>query len=485
MRARVRTGLAVVLVLAATATGAIGGPAAAAAPAATITVTPSTGLLESHVVMAHAAGLTPGASYWITQCDPAGQCTFLLDAGGRPYLPSNSSFTQAGGDGTLAVRLQLKRSGCVPDGCTVGVFAHPPAGPPGPTPLASAPLTFAAAGTYQWPQASLTATFPDPVVEGSLVHVEVEDMSPWHQVSPVSFSVASVDVCRDDGDLTGDDCLRGFDWEANELDGAIALGQAGGTAGGGEVRLPRHLPGSWDCAIDGCVLVATQGGTADVVGNPRTQAVPITFAPEWAPWPTVDRFLDRAVTGVLGRAPSTAGRARLRAGLQDRSITGVRALVEAATGSRLDADVGEVVRLYRASFGRSVETAGLSYWVGRLRAGLTPLRMARTFGATPEFRARYDGLSPPAAVALTYSTVLDREPSASEQQYWQGRLAAGMTKPDLVYSFGRSPENRSRANRAVRSTIVLWRLTFVAPTPEQLAGGPERAAADALATAHP
>jgi hypothetical protein len=213
--------------------------------------------------------------------------------------------------------------------------------------------------------------------------------------------------------------------------------------------------------------------------------VPITFAPEWAPFAAVDAFIDRAITGVLGRPPTSAGRARLRAGLPDRSITGVQALVEAATGSRLDADVGEVVRLYRAYFGRQVESAGLTYWVGRLRSGLTPLQMARAFAGTPEFTARYGGLSAAAAITLTYDAVLGREPSPGELQYWRSRMEAGLTKADLVYSFARSPENRSRTNRAVWSTIVLWRLTGFAPSAEQLAGGPTRAAADALATARP
>ncbi|HEX7134522.1 MAG TPA: DUF4214 domain-containing protein [Iamia sp.] len=480
MRNRVHGGLAVVALVAATfGVGVATAAPAAAAPA--LVVTPSTGLLEGHVAEAQATGLTPGARYWITQCRPEGQCTFVVDVGGRVYIPSSSSFTQASGSGTITVRLGLKRAGCVPDGCIVGLFPEQPAGET----LASAPLTFAAEGTYQWPQATLAATFANPTIEGSTFSAAVEDMSPWHNVvSPHFPSAASVDICRDDGDLTGDDCLRGLDWGANRMD-AIALGADGGTAGGGSFRLTRHLPGSWDCAIDGCVLVVTQSGTPDVVGNPRTQAVPITYAPEWAPFPNVDSFIDRAVAGVLGRKPTTAGRARLRAGLPDRSITGVEALVEAAASSRLDADVGEVVRLYRAYFGRRVESAGLSYWVGRLRAGLTPLSMARAFGGTPEFTARYGSLSAAAAVTLTYQTVLGREPSSGELEYWSGRLGSGMTKTDLVYSFGRSPENRSRTNRAVWSTIVMWRLTGFAPTTEQLAGGPSRAAADALALAHP
>jgi hypothetical protein len=483
MRNRVHGGLAVVALVAAIfGVGVATAAPVAAAPA--LTVTPSTGLLDRHVVEAHATGVTPGAQYWITQCDPAGECTFLVDVAGRPFIPSNSSFTKASGTGTITVRLELRREGCVPDGCTVGVFPHPPSGSPTPEEVASAPVTFAAEGTYQWPQATLTATFPTPTVEGSTVHVAVEDMSPWHQISPLFPSVGSVDVCRDDGDLTGDDCRRGLDWEANRLD-VIALVQDGGTAGNGGIRLTRHLPGSWDCAIEGCVLVVTQGGTSDVVGNPRTQAVPITYAPEWAPFPTVDSFIDRAVAGVLGRKPTTAGRARLRAGLPNRSITGVEALVEAAASSRLDADVGEVVRLYRAYLGRPVETAGLTYWVGRLRAGMTPLQLGRTFAGTPEFKTRYGSLSPAAAVSLTYTTVLGREPSPSELDYWSGRLGAGLTRGDMVYSFARSPENRSRTNRAVWSTIVMWRLTGFAPTAEQLAGGPSRAAADALALSHP
>lgn len=480
MRAKVALVLAV---LAATVAGGGGLPASPAAAAPTLVVSPSTDLLAGHVVTAHAAGLTPGERYWITQCDAEGQCAFYRDVGGRPYLPPNSSYASASSAGTIDVRLQLTRTGCVPDGCSIGLYPSVPGSSP-PVPQATVPLTFAATGSYQWPQGTLSATFPVPTVEGSRFTAAVTGMSPWYSVSPNSISVASVDVCRDDGTLTGADCLRGFDFGAGRLEG-VALGQDSGTAGSGDLRLVRHLPGGWDCAIDGCLLVVTQGGDDQVVGNPRTNAIPLTYAPEWAPFADVDAFIDRAVAGVLGRPPTAAGRARLRAGLPDRSITGVRALVEAAASSRLDADVGEVVRQYRAFFGRPVETSGLTYWVNRLRAGMTPLRMARAFGASPEFTARYGGLSGAATVSLTYTTVLGREPSPDELQYWRDRLAAGLTKADLVYSFARAPENRSRTNRAVWATIALWRLTGFAPTPAQLAGGPERAAADALALARP
>ncbi len=482
MQTRVRNGVAIAALVVVTTLGAtIGaGLPAAADPAVTVTVTPSTGLLQGHVVQVSVTGLEPGVSYWVAQCPITGTCTVFQDVGGRPFIPPTSSLGDASPDGAISVRLQLNRDMCDPDGCVVK--AIPNEGPEPEVAGMSEPLDFAPTGTYQWPQASLSVTFPNPVVEGATAGVAVTGMSPWFTISPIGPSVASIDICRDDGELDGAPCVRGVDWSADRIDG-IALGSGGGGSAG--YRLRRHLPGGWDWAVDGCVLVVTQGGTDEVVGNPRTQAVPITYAPEWAPFPSASSFVDRAVAGVLGRPPTSAGRARLLAGLPDRSITGVQALVEAAASSKLDADVGEVVRLYRAYLGRPVETKGLGYWVGRVRAGTTPLQLGRTFAATPEFRARYGSLGSGDAVRLTYQTVLGRAPGPQELSYWSGRLDAGLPVGDMVYSFARSPENRSRTNRAVWSTIVLWRLTGFAPNAEQLAGGPERAAADALAGSHP
>lgn len=489
MRTRVHSGLAVVALVAATLVGASAVPApvgAQAEQAVALTVTPSTGLLAGHVVQVQITGLTPGERYWATQCEADGSCEFIGDVAGRPYALPSSALVTASPNGAVSTRLQLFRDDCAAGGCFVGLFPHPPTGTTIPTPLTTVPLAFEATGTYQWPQGTLAVSVPGPVVEGRRIGVSVTGMSPWARFSPTSPSAASIDMCRDDGTLTGADCLRGLDWGSDRPFELVALTEGGGTAGVNPgSRLVRHLPGGWDCAVDGCVIVVTQGGDDVVVGNPRTNAVPISYAPEWAPFPSATSFIDRAVAGVLGRAPTSAGRARLVAGLPDRSITGVQALVEAASSSKLDADVGEVVRLYHAYFGRRVETAGLAYWVGRLRSGLTPLQMARSFGGTPEFKARYGGLTPAQAVTLTYGTVLGREPSPAELQYWRERMQAGLTKADLVYSFARSPENRSRTNRAVWSTIVLFRLTGFAPTAEQLAGGPERAAADALALSHP
>jgi hypothetical protein len=458
------------------------GPPAGADPAPAVTVTPSTDLLDGHVVDVTATGLEPGDDYAIAQCPVTGSCQLVVSIGdGRQYIPPHSSLSRADSGGTIDVRLQLDRDTCVPDGCNVDVIPVESVDPI--VPVASTPLAFAASGSYQWPEAELTATFPSTVIDGRTVTVDVSGMSPWHLISPNFGSVASIDVCRDDDELTGADCVRGIDFAAPRFD-YVELG-GDDVAGRGTAVLQRHLPGGWDCAVDGCLLVVTQGGNDVVVGNPRTQAVPIPFSPEWAPYASAGAFIDQAITGVLGRKPTTAGRARLEAGLPDRSITGVQALIEAAASSKHDATVGEVVRLYRAYFGRPVETAGLTYWVGRLRAGMTPLAMARAFGASQEFRTRYGTVAGAASVRLTYLTVLGREPSPNELEYWRQRFAAGLTEADLVYSFARSPENRSRTNRAVWATIILWRLTGNAPTADHLARGPERVAADALAAVHP
>jgi len=458
----VRPGVALIAVLVAVVgVGAVGIPPAGAAPA--LVVSPATGLLEYHVVGVQATGLTPGDAYWITQCDPGGECAFIEGPADHPYIPSNATFRIADGTGSITTRLQLRRSGCVPDGCTVRVLDDPDIDEV----LASAPLTFAATGTYQWPQASLQATFTPPVIEASGVGAAVTGMSPWARLSPNFPAMASIDVCRDDGELTGDDCHRGLDFEAQRFD-IVTLADDDSGSGSGGFRLPRYLDfgATWDCAVQGCMLLVSQGGHVQELGNPVTQPVPITYAPEWAPWPSADAWIDEAYEPLTGQTYDANARQQITEALtaREQKAVSLLALAGGATDAPGAEEIGEVVRLYRAFFGRTPETGGLDYWLGRLHTGTTVSAIARAFGGTPEFKAMYGTVSNGTVVDRAYRNTLGREPDAAGRAYWIGRLQQGMARSTLLHHFSRSTEMRDRERPHVALTRVTSVLAERAPT---------------------
>lgn len=434
--------------------------------APTLTVSPATGVLDRQPVSVTGTGLPPG-TFILVQC--AGDvCSGMPSPPPTPSYPVNSEIVTVAADGTVDATVRIDRQmpgkpSCLEVVCTVKGFSlssHQ-------TMYTSGPIEVTATGTYHWPQATLTVA-SRPVIERGTVAVQGTGYDP--RVGSVHYrarGLANTEVCRAVPSPTAADCVVSETSFRSWLDmGMVATGV--GTVDG-EVRVVRHLAlpsGRWDCARQGCTLALTQSG------DPVSNRVPLTWAPEWAPYASVDAFLDQVVTPVLGRAPTPAGRARLRAGLVARTTTAVDAVREVAASSVRDADVGEVVRIYRTFFDRDVETGGLRYWVQRVRAGMTPLQMARSFGGTPEFRARYAGLSNAEAVTVTYRAALGREPSAADVAYWQGRLDAGMSRADMAYSFARTPELRQRTARATQVTIITLVLRNLAPTAGEVADGP-------------
>ncbi len=67
-------------------------------------------------------------------------------------------------------------------------------------------------------------------------------------------------------------------------------------------------------------------------------------------------------------------------------------------------------------------------------------------------------------MALVYQRTLGRSPASSEVAYWVGRLGGGLSRPDLVYSFARSPELRARLAPEVQGLLISWPLLGTVPT---------------------
>ena len=129
----------------------------------------------------------------------------------------------------------------------------------------------------------------------------------------------------------------------------------------------------------------------------------------------------------------------------------------------------QILRLYRAVFGRIpdaggfefwtdqyrkgrplVEIAaefaasdeGLSFWLGEYNTGMDLTEMARLFTGQDEYTDLY-GESPTNAelVDAVYLNVLGRPGDSGGVAFWLGRLDDGLTVPELFVEFANSDEN--------------------------------------------
>ena len=106
--------------------------------------------------------------------------------------------------------------------------------------------------------------------------------------------------------------------------------------------------------------------------------------------------------------------------------------------------VGLVERAYRTVLGRSPEPDGLAYWISRLNDGLDPDVMLAIFMASPEREAKYpDGQTDADFLAQLYQDAFGRAGDAEGLEYWEGRLADGLPRFEVVKLFADSPEQRT------------------------------------------
>ncbi|MEZ5379997.1 MAG: DUF4214 domain-containing protein [Acidimicrobiales bacterium] len=165
---------------------------------------------------------------------------------------------------------------------------------------------------------------------------------------------------------------------------------------------------------------------------------------------TPEEVVEQALSGILGR-PVTAG--EIVSIISQAGNTSTAAIVLAAAQSSIAVEAtgtappqtsaaGELIRLYRAVFGRFPDELGYRYWAAQQAGGLTLDAMIDSFAVSAEYRQRY-GTNPSDAVAIAqlYRNVLDREPDAAGAAYWQEQLSNGVSRNVMLNSFVDSTEN--------------------------------------------
>lgn len=100
----------------------------------------------------------------------------------------------------------------------------------------------------------------------------------------------------------------------------------------------------------------------------------------------------------------------------------------------------QIVRLYRAYFGRLPDSAGLDHWVAARRAGMSLAAVSEALATSPEFVAKYGSLSNRQFVDLVYRNVLDRSPDGAGLDHWSSVLDDGAGRGSVMLGFSESDE---------------------------------------------
>ncbi len=101
---------------------------------------------------------------------------------------------------------------------------------------------------------------------------------------------------------------------------------------------------------------------------------------------------------------------------------------------------GAVYRLYLAYFLRPADAGGAAFWTQEANSGRSLTSISNAFALSPEFSDRYGDLSNAAFIELVYANVLGRLPDSAGRTYWLGRMAGGVSQGDVMLAFSESPE---------------------------------------------
>ncbi|MCU1350816.1 MAG: hypothetical protein JWM05_25, partial [Acidimicrobiales bacterium] len=156
----------------------------------------------------------------------------------------------------------------------------------------------------------------------------------------------------------------------------------------------------------------------------RTMAV-TPGPPSPDPFATFDALVTRQWTDFCRTAPTAAQLAAWKADLASGAKT-LKHLADLLRGCPDQAGrVDPVLRLYRAYFLRLPDTGGVSYWIGRRRAGTSLDAISAAFATSSEFKTRYGPLTNRKFVELVYQNVLGRAGDSVGLAHWTSLLDLG------------------------------------------------------------
>ena len=184
-----------------------------------------------------------------------------------------------------------------------------------------------------------------------------------------------------------------------------------------------------------------------------------------APFTSWARFVQRQNRDFRFDATVTTAQANsLSAQLSGGSLTPT-AYIDVLAHGVFDDTYAPAARLYSAYFLRRPDTAGLDYWVGRLRGGAGLAYVSQFFSASAEFRNLYGTLTNREFVELIYQNILGRPGEASGVSFWTGELDSGRrSRGWVMIGFSESSEYKTAQQVDIDTMLVFRGMLQRVPT---------------------
>jgi hypothetical protein len=224
------------------------------------------------------------------------------------------------------------------------------------------------------------------------------------------------------------------------------MGDSGNAeAAGTHLHFEIRQPGTSPCS----------GGAINAAESLRRAEVVASSAPDsrWAPFASGAALVAQQYTDFLGREADKAGTDYWVGRITSGKITVAEALKAFMDSPEFGASAAPVTRLYAAYFLRIPDYDGLSHWIGERAQGRSLGAISEAFSGSPEFSGRYGALTDTEFVDLIYRNVLGRDADAAGRSFWIDRLRKGMTRGGVMVQFSESPEYTSEQQAEVYVTM--------------------------------
>ncbi|MCU1371574.1 MAG: peptidase and in kexin sedolisin [Ilumatobacteraceae bacterium] len=187
---------------------------------------------------------------------------------------------------------------------------------------------------------------------------------------------------------------------------------------------------------EGAGVLHSEITSPDVHGTTVVESAIAVSAP---PVTGLDAFITRSYEDFLGRKPTATELSKNRTALADGSLTRRKFTLGLATSNEYLGH--EVDSRFEQILGRAPDPSGRTYWIGKLRTGLSETGLVNSITASNEFYNKA-GATPTGFITRAHQVLVDRSPTPSETAGFTAYLANGGTRGSVANSIYQSEESR-------------------------------------------
>jgi hypothetical protein len=193
-------------------------------------------------------------------------------------------------------------------------------------------------------------------------------------------------------------------------------------------------------------------------------------------------FLTSMYQNVLLRTPDTAGMSYYQGRLDQGLATRAQVVETFLNSPEIQGAPTALAGVYQAVLGRQPDMSGLQFWAGIMNTGASLPQIAQQMATSAEFTQKYANLgSESALINQIYQNALGRAADPSGLAYWQSQLNTGSNIGSVATSIALSAEGKTHNNITMEKTLLWHAIIGNEPTAAQLSALPNATSALAVA----